>query len=76
MDKEKLQKVYDSLSECTPPVESFSWGPTYEFALQRRTEALKILEKELHYVQRQEQKSNNKELKSKLGFSRVGRNNI
>lgn len=39
----ELQKVYDSLLECGPDVEDFSWGPTYEFAMQRRETALKIL---------------------------------
>mgnify|MGYP003349426644 CR=1 FL=1 len=48
MTIEELLKVYDSLKECTPDVEDFSWGPTYEFALQRRKEALKILTKAIH----------------------------
>lgn len=47
MDKEELKKVYESLSECYPSVESFSWGPTYEFAKQRREEALRIIQKEI-----------------------------
>ena len=45
MTLEDLQKVYDSLLECGPDVEDFSWGPTYEFAMQRRETALKIIKK-------------------------------
>lgn len=43
MTLEQLNRVYDSLLECGPDVEDFSWGPTYEFAMQRRETALKIL---------------------------------
>lgn len=43
MTIEELKQVYNSLSECGPDVEDFSWGPTYEFAMQRRETALKIL---------------------------------
>lgn len=42
-----LQKVYDSLEECSVDVEEFSWGPCYEFAMNRRQEALAILSKEI-----------------------------
>lgn len=47
MTFEDLQKVYESLRECGPDVEDFSWGPTYEFAMQRRENALNILKKEI-----------------------------
>jgi len=47
MTKEDLQRVYDSLLECGPDEEDFSWGPTYEFALKRRETALQILMKEI-----------------------------
>jgi hypothetical protein len=43
MKIEDLQKVYDSLLECGPDEEYFGWGPTYEFAMQRRDNALRIL---------------------------------
>lgn len=43
MTLEELEQVYNSLLECGPDVEDFSWGPTYEFAMQRRETALKIL---------------------------------
>lgn len=45
MTIEDLQKVYDSLLECGPDEEDFGWGPTYEFAMQRRDSALEILKK-------------------------------
>ena len=43
MKLEELQKILDSLKECDPDIERFSWGPTYEFALKRKEEALKLL---------------------------------
>jgi len=43
MTVEDLQRVYDSLLECGPDEEDFGWGPTYEFAMQRRNNALRIL---------------------------------
>jgi len=45
MTLEELEQVHNSLLECGPDVEDFSWGPTYEFAMQRRETALKILKK-------------------------------
>ena len=45
MTLEDLEHVYSSLYECGPDEEDFSWGPTYEFAMQRRETALKILKK-------------------------------
>lgn len=44
MTIKELEQVYSSLIECGPDVEDFSWGPTYEFAMQRRETALKILQ--------------------------------
>lgn len=45
MTVEELQKVYDSLLECGPDEEDFGWGPSYEFAMKRRDNALAILKK-------------------------------
>lgn len=45
MTIEDLEHIYNSLYECGPDVEDFSWGPTYEFAMQRRETSLKILKK-------------------------------
>lgn len=47
MTLEELEQVHNSLLECGPDVEDFSWGPTYEFAMQRRETALKILKREI-----------------------------
>lgn len=44
----ELEQVYSSLMECGPDVEDFSWGPTYEFAMQRRETALKILKRAIN----------------------------
>lgn len=47
MTLEELIQIRDSLKECDPDVEKFSWGPTLEFAEQRKNAALKILNKEI-----------------------------
>lgn len=47
MTLEELLKIRDSLKECRPHVEDFSWGPTLEFAEVRKKEALSILSKEI-----------------------------
>ena len=43
MTEKELKQVKESLRECKPDVEDFSWGPSYEFAEKRKIEALKIL---------------------------------
>lgn len=47
MTLEEAIKIKESLYELSPDVESFSWGPTFEFAKQRQNEALKIIQKEI-----------------------------
>lgn len=47
MTLKELEQVYSSLLECGPDIEDFSWGPTYQFAIQRRETALKLLKKEI-----------------------------
>jgi len=47
MTVDDLVKIKESLEECYPDVEYFSWGPTYTFAKQRREAALKLLKKEI-----------------------------
>lgn len=47
MTLKELEHVYNSLLECGPDAEDFCWGPTYEFAMQRRETALKLLKKEI-----------------------------
>lgn len=46
MTLQELEQVYNSLLECGPDSEDFNWGPTYEFAMQRRETALKIIKRE------------------------------
>jgi hypothetical protein len=43
----ELKKIRDSVAELSPNVEEFSWGPSYEFALQRKEEVLNILNREI-----------------------------
>ena len=40
-------KVKESLQELTADVEIFNWGPSWEFANQRKEEALKIIKREI-----------------------------
>ena len=40
---EELYKVKKSLEELDADVETFNWGPSLEFARQRKAEALKIV---------------------------------
>ena len=47
MTFEELEKVRDSLKELTADVEDFSWGPSWEFANQRKAEALRIINREI-----------------------------
>ena len=47
MTLEEAIKVKESLKELTADVETFNWGPSWEFANQRKEEALKIINKEI-----------------------------
>jgi hypothetical protein len=47
MTLEEAKQVLDSLKECNPNVEDFSWGPTLEFARRRKDAAMKILRAEI-----------------------------
>lgn len=47
MTLSELKQIMESLKECDPDVEYFCWGPTYEFAKQRKEAALKILRREI-----------------------------
>ena len=47
MTLEELKQIRDSLRECKPDVEDFSWGPTLAFAQRRQEDALKILNREI-----------------------------
>lgn len=44
---EELIKIKESLDELSVDVEYFSWGPSYEFAQQRKAEALKLVKREI-----------------------------
>lgn len=84
MTLEELIKVRDSLKELTADVETFNWGPSWEFANQRKAEALRIVNREIRFLQKKEaeraeakeRRAELKEIRSKLGYSRIGRNNV
>ena len=51
MTLEEAIKIKDSLTELTPSVEDFSWGPSWELAQRRRKQALKIIQTEIKRMQ-------------------------
>lgn len=50
MTLEEAIKVRDSLKELTADVETFNWGPSWEFANQRKAEALRIVNREIKSI--------------------------
>ena len=71
MTLEELYKLKDSLEELIADPE-IDFGPAYEMAKIRKSEALKIVRKEIKRLKNEDKKY----IQSQLGFSRVGRNNI
>ena len=47
MTLEEAVKVKESLKELSADVETFNWGPSWEFANQRKAEALRIIRREI-----------------------------
>lgn len=47
MTLEEAIKVKESLSELSADPEVFNWGPSWEFANQRKDEALTIIKQEI-----------------------------
>ena len=75
MTLDELQKVKESLEELSPDPEDFSWGPTLEFARQRQKDALYLVKQEIKRLKAL-QRDDLKEIRSSLGYSRIGRNNV
>ncbi len=71
MTLEELYKLKDSLEELIADPE-IDFGPAYEMTKIRKSEALKIVNREIRRLKNEDKKY----LKSQLGYSRVGRNNI
>jgi hypothetical protein len=115
MTLEELYKIKKSLEELSADVEVFNWGPSWEFANQRKAEALRIVRREIKAMKPEDpykvgkrlfkegkgisdlwgavendddlkeahrgyndaqNRAEKKEIRSKLGYSRIGRNNI
>jgi hypothetical protein len=84
MTLEELIKVKESLEELEATAEKFNWGPSQAFAQQRQKEAIRIVKREIKFLQNKEteraeakvRRAEMKEIRSKLGYSRIGRNNI
>ena len=75
MTLEEAIKVKESLEELEATAEKFDWGPSQAFAQQRQAEAIRIVKREINRL-KAEQRDDLKEIRSKLGYSRIGRNNI
>ncbi len=71
MTLEDLYKIKDSLEELIADPE-IDFGPAYEMTKVRKSEALKLVNKEIKRIKNEDRKY----LQSKLGFSRIGRNNV
>ena len=71
MTLEDLYKLKDSLEELIADPE-IDFGPAYEMTKIRKSEALKIVNREIKRIKNEDRKY----LQSQLGYSRVGRNNI
>lgn len=54
MTLEEAIKVEESLKELTADVETFNWGPSWEFANQRKAEALKIIRREIRKLKNEQ----------------------
>jgi|688.fasta_scaffold1081938_1 hypothetical protein len=63
MTLQQLRQVKESLEECGPDSDDFSWGPTYEFAIRRRQEALNILNKEIAAMEQFQSQLPNRSIK-------------
>ena len=71
MTLEDLYKLKDSLEELIADPE-IDFGPAYEMTKIRKSEALKIVNREIRRIKNEDKKY----VQSQLGYSRVGRNNI
>ena len=47
MELKELNEVLESLKELSPDIEDFSWGPSYEWAMQRRKRSIDIINIEI-----------------------------
>lgn len=68
---EELYKLKDSLEELIADPE-IDFGPTYEMTKIRKSEALRIVNREIRRIKNEDRKH----LQSQLGYSRIGRNNV
>ena len=84
MTLEEAIKVKESLEELEATAEKFDWGPSQAFAQERQKEAIRIVKREINFLKKKsaeraeanERRAEMKEIRSKLGYSRIGRNNV
>ena len=75
MTLDEAIKVKESLEELEATAEKFDWGPSQAFAQQRQSEAIRIIKQEIKRL-KADKREDMKEIRSQLGYSRIGRNNI
>lgn len=71
MTLEDLYKLKDSLNELIADPE-IDFGPAYEMTKIRKSEAIKIVNREIKRIKNKDKKY----VQSQLGYSRIGRNNV
>ncbi len=71
MTLEDLYKLRDSLKELIADPE-IDFGPAYEMTKIRKSEAIKIVNREIKRIKNEDKKY----VQSQLGYSRIGRNNV
>ncbi len=84
MTLEEALRIKCSLEELEATAEKFDWGPSQAFAQQRQAEAIKIIKREINFLKKKaadrtevnERRAEAREIRSKLGYSRIGRNNV
>ena len=84
MTLEEAIKVKESLEELEATAEKFDWGPSQAFAQERQKEAIRIVKQEINFLKKKsaeraeanERRAEMKEIRSKLGYSRIGLGNV
>jgi hypothetical protein len=84
MTLQEALKVKESLQELEATAEKFNWGPSQAFAQERQKEAIRIVNREINFLKKREaeraeaneRRAEAREIRSKLGYSRIGRNNV
>lgn len=75
MTLDEALKIKQALDDLYPNAEIHNWGPSLEFAEQSKRAALRIIRREIKQLRKLD-RDDLKEIRSSLGYSRIGRNNV